>query len=168
MKKNGFTLIEIILYIGIVSFLLISIIIFLSTSLSSRIKNQTIIEVENQGKHIISIINQEIREAREIISPLPGSGSNSLNLISNNGNNLIINLNNSKVTLTINTNEPISLNNNLVAVSDLSFFNYSQTDNTHLIQTTFTINKLSSSTRQEYIYEKNFLSSASTNIIQYD
>ena len=59
-KKNnrGFTLIELLLYITISSVMLLAISVFLSALLQSKVKNQTIAEVEGQGIQVMQMITQ--------------------------------------------------------------------------------------------------------------
>ena len=63
VSQTGFTLIEVLLYVGIFSILLISTSVFVATLLESRIKNQTIAEVEQQGLQVMQIITQTVRNA---------------------------------------------------------------------------------------------------------
>ena len=60
---SGFTLVELLLYVGISSAILLASSLFLATLLESRIKNQTIAEVEQQGLAVMQIITQDIRNA---------------------------------------------------------------------------------------------------------
>ena len=74
--QKGFTLVELLLYIGIAAVILLVSSLFLTTFLEARVKNQTISEVEQQGLLAIKAMTQSIRNAESITSPtLGGSGS---------------------------------------------------------------------------------------------
>ena len=49
MQNKGFTLIELLLYVSIASTVLLASTVFFHMLLESRVKNQTISEVEQQG-----------------------------------------------------------------------------------------------------------------------
>ncbi|KKT35654.1 MAG: hypothetical protein UW24_C0005G0002 [Parcubacteria group bacterium GW2011_GWA2_44_12] len=78
--KSGFTLIELLLYVAISSVMLLITSLFLQTLLQSRIKNQTIAEVEQQGLHIMQLITQTVRNAEAITAPAPSASAASLTL----------------------------------------------------------------------------------------
>lgn len=77
LKHNqGFTLVELLLYIFVASGILLSIVALVALLIQSRVKNQTISLVEQQGAQIIRLVAQEINNAKTIISPaVGGSGS---------------------------------------------------------------------------------------------
>jgi len=82
-KKNlnqGFTLIELLLYVGIASIILIVTTLFLGVLLESRVKNQAISEIEQQGLQLMQIITQTTRNAENISSPTAGNSSSTLSL----------------------------------------------------------------------------------------
>lgn len=80
-NQNGYTLIELLLYISIVSSLLISVSLFFATTADSRIKNQSISEVNKQGELAMDIITQTIRNADSITSPIASASGTSLTLV---------------------------------------------------------------------------------------
>lgn len=76
--SSGFTLIELLLYVTITSMMLSGISFFLSTLLESRVKNQTIAEVEQQGLQVMQTITKAARGAGSVTSPALGASSTSL------------------------------------------------------------------------------------------
>jgi prepilin-type N-terminal cleavage/methylation domain-containing protein len=78
--QAGFTLIELLLYVTIVGSLLLAITGFFTFTVESRIKNQTITEVNQQGAAIMEQITQTIRNATAVTSPALGASGSSLNL----------------------------------------------------------------------------------------
>jgi len=160
-RKNGFTLIEMLLYVGISAFLLISLSLFLSNNLNSRVKNQSILEVENQGRQIMYVITQEIRQSQEIISPNTSETGNELSLISKNDEQILFTLSGNTLEMIIDGGDPINLNNELVAISDLSFLNLTREGTPGIIQINFTLSRFSISEKNEYNYSKEFTTSES-------
>ena len=67
--QKGFTLIELLLYIAIASIIVFTTASLLRFTLESRVKNQTIAEVEQEGIQVMQLITQTIRNATAISSP---------------------------------------------------------------------------------------------------
>jgi type II secretory pathway pseudopilin PulG len=78
--QAGYTLIELLLYISIISILFSSVMVFYDASLKARVKNQSILEVEQQGKQIMDTITQAIRSADSITAPTAGNTGSQLTL----------------------------------------------------------------------------------------
>ncbi|HEX8762981.1 MAG TPA: type II secretion system protein [Candidatus Saccharimonadales bacterium] len=79
-SQRGFTLIELLLYVSIVGTLLISVSLFFATAADSRIKNQSVSEVNQQGNAAMELITQTIRGATSITSPAAGATGSTLSL----------------------------------------------------------------------------------------
>lgn len=155
--KEGMTLIETMFYLSL--FIVMFSILFTSLNIfySNKIKNKTILEVEQQGFIASTIISQEIRNAQSINSPSVGGTSDALSLEHFDAlkNPLIISL----VSNQININEGGEsnyLNSSLVNISNLSFTNNSIVDGNQSISFSFDVDYNSDSNRQEYKYSKSF------------
>ncbi len=160
LKNNrGFTLIELLLYTVIAAWLLLSITAMIALLSQSRIKNQTISTVEQQGTQILQIINQEIRNSSIVISPANGVSGTTLQLQDINGKNTTFNLSSSTLNETkLNQTTPISSNN--IIVSNLKFLNLTP-DNIHnSIKINFTLNYNNIASRIEYNYSQTFYDTA--------
>jgi Tfp pilus assembly protein PilE len=81
IRQAGYTLIELLLYVSIVGSLLIAVTYFFSTAAESRIKNQSIAEVNDQGVAIMDNILQNVRNATSITAPATGASGQSLTLV---------------------------------------------------------------------------------------
>lgn len=79
-KLKSFTLVEILLYIGLAVVIIYSTSTLLITIFQIKAKNQIILEVENQGSDLIQSITQSVRAANSVTSPAPGSAGQSLTL----------------------------------------------------------------------------------------
>jgi type II secretory pathway pseudopilin PulG len=79
-RNTGYTLIELLLYVSLIGILLTSVVTFFSMMLETRVKNESIAEVDQQGTQIMELITQTIRNASSITSPAAGTSGNSLTL----------------------------------------------------------------------------------------
>lgn len=158
MKKQlGFTLIELILYLALVTIMLSAIIPFAWNVIGSGAKSGTQEEVNTQARFISERLNMEIRNASGINSSdfdtnLALDPNKKLSLSETNGNNpTIIDVVSGQVQITQGSNPPVALNSTDTRVSNLTFSNFSSADNkTKNIEFTLTVQTLPSSARQEY------------------
>ena len=158
----GFTLIELLLYVGIASIILLVTSLFLSTLLQSRIKNQTIAEVEQQGLQVMQFITQTARNAEAITSPATGVSASSLTLdvITVANDPAIFDLSGGVIRITEGVGSAVPLTNSRVTVSALTFQNLSRATTPGTIRIQFTINHINPEGRNEYNFTKTFTGSA--------
>lgn len=167
MKKNssrsGFTLIELLLYVGIASSILLISTLFLQTLLESRVKNQTIAEVEQQGLQVMQIITQTIRNAENITSPAIGASAASLVLdVAPAGDDpTVFDVSAGTIRITEGVGLPISLTNSRVMVSSLVFQNLSRANTPGVLRVSFTLNHVNLGGRREYEFSKTFYAGGS-------
>jgi type II secretory pathway pseudopilin PulG len=134
---KGFTLIELLLYVAIIGAVVFSIAGFLSLLMQSRVKNQTIAEVEQQGVQVMQIITQAGRNAGDI--------------------NFTAAFDLSSGAIRENS---IALTNSRVIASNLIFSNLSRAGTPGTVRIQFTITHVNPSGRNEYDYSKTFYASA--------
>ncbi|PIR93807.1 hypothetical protein COT97_04605 [Candidatus Falkowbacteria bacterium CG10_big_fil_rev_8_21_14_0_10_39_11] len=167
MKKNnhnsGFTLIELILYIGILSVIMGAVATLLFTFMQLRAKNQVIGEVEGQGTAAIEYISQGIRNSQAITSPTIGTSGSSLILdVVDAGNDpTTFSLSGTTLQVQFGAGSAIDLNSSVVEVSGLTFYNYSRDNTPGLILVEFTLTHVNPEGTQEYEYQKTFTTAAS-------
>ncbi|QQS15536.1 MAG: type II secretion system protein [Candidatus Moraniibacteriota bacterium] len=161
-RQSGFTLIELLLYVGIASLLLFAASIILSILLESRIKNQTIAEVEGQGAAVLHILGQSVRNASGINSPSPGSSASMLSLaVDNSGNNpTVFNIELGALRVKEGSSGAINLTNSRVVVSNLSVANLSRSGTLGTVRIEFTVAAKNTSGRNAYSFSKTFATSA--------
>jgi Tfp pilus assembly protein FimT len=161
--QKGFTLVEMVLYVSLCSIMLLALSTFLSSLLSSRVRSQSITEVDQQGFQVMHILTQTIRNGRSITSPSLGTSSTTMSVITVNA---LLNptvFSNASGTLQIKEGSKayISLTNKRVMVSGLRFENVSSASSTEkIIRISFTIDYLNTGGRSEYSYTKTFNGSA--------
>ncbi len=79
--QSGYTLVELLLYMSLLGILLTGVVFFSTVVLDSRVKNQSITEVNTQGAQIMDTITQTIHNATSITAPASGISANSLTLV---------------------------------------------------------------------------------------
>ena len=163
ISKKGFTLIELLLYISLTGIIILSVSILTINILQSRVKNQTITEVEQQGVQIMQQITQAIRDAEEINSPTIGNSAPSLSLqvTSSIDDPTVFNISNNILKIKKGTSQEEDLHNSRVSLSNLTFSNLTRTDTPGIIRIEFILSYVNNSGRNEYEYSKNFYASAS-------
>ena len=159
----GFTLIELLLYIGLSAGMLLAISIFLSVILQSRVDNQVVSEVEQQGWQVMNNITQTIRNSDIINSPaIGGSGAQlSLNVSNVSLSPTIFNLSGTTIFITESSNSPVNLTSSRIEASNLNFDNLSIADTPGTVKISFTLKHINPENKKEYDYTKTFYGSAS-------
>jgi type II secretory pathway pseudopilin PulG len=162
VDRMGFTLLEVLLYVGIFGILILSISGFFSLIINSRIKGQVIMEVQDQGAYLVNFITQKIRNAEGITSPTIGLSDTSLSLDVTNINDdpTIFNVSGDVLYVTEGAESPVNLTNSRVLISGVNFNNVSLVNSPGLISFQFTLSHVNSEGRQEYEYTKTFYGSA--------
>jgi len=164
LNRNGYTLLELLIYIVIVSALLMTITTFFSLVAEARVKNQSISEVNDQGAAIMDYITQTIRNATSITAPATGSNAASLTLVVPTGSlsPTIFDASGSPSNIRVKEGAgaaiPLSANN--IDVSGLNFRNLTRAGTNGIVQVQFTVSRVNPLNRNEYDYRKTFISSA--------
>jgi Tfp pilus assembly protein PilW len=161
--NQGFSLLELLLYVSLSAIMLLVISVFLSTLLQARLKNQTIAEVEQQGDRAMTLILQTLRNADSITSPAVGNTAAALsfNVLTPIKNPTVFNIINGIINISEGAGGPVALTNNRVTASGLSFQNLSRASTPGIVRIQFTLTAVNNSGRQEYSFSKTFISSAS-------
>lgn len=157
-KLKGFTLIEIVLYIGLASLVFLSISSLFSTLLQSSLKSRAISEVESNSVQIIQQITQTVRNATSINSPGLGSSASALSVIVPTGSlsPTIFNLSSGALQMQEGANPVTSLSSNVVTVSSLNFKNLSGNS----VQFSFIISRNNPEGRSELNYTQTYYGAA--------
>ena len=144
--KKGFTLIELVLYVVIVSMMLGALLPFMFEIMSGSVQSSTEQDVVSTARLISERIKVEIRKAKSIQSLTAGS----LTLQNISGPDTTIDLKNGNVRLDRGTGA-VSLNPPSTVVTDLTFANYSSADlKTKHVKFNLTVRSLLTTGRQEY------------------
>lgn len=162
-RQQGFTLIELLLYVSIVGGLLIGISLFFATVADARIKNQSISEVNRQGELTLDLITQTIRNADSITVPAAGASGASLTLAVPTGalSPTIFNLSGANaLQIKEGAGSVVPITSDDVTVSALTFTNLTRSGTPGIVQVSFTLKRVNTSGRNQYDYQKTFISSA--------
>ncbi len=160
--SRGFTLVELLLYSIIVGTIVLSMAVLLSLLMQSRVKNQVVAEVEQQGFQVMQLITQTARNAEAVNSPSQGASASSLSLdvVTAANDPTVFDLSGNTIRIKEGSATAISLTNSLIIASDLLFENLSYTDTHGTIRIQFTLTHVNSSGRNEYDYVKTFYGTA--------
>lgn len=161
-KKKAFTLVETLLYISLTSIILISITAFVGTLLSTRLRNQSLSEVDAQATQLMQYLTITTKEAEGITSPTPGNSASSLTLdvLDAVDDPTIVDLNAGIVRVQEGGGPLINLNSNRVTISNLTFTNLSPSSNTETLRIEFTITYNNTEGRQEGEVTRTYYGSA--------
>lgn len=78
--KKGFTLVELLIYLGLVGTVVTSLILWVLNLSAVRDKNYAAVEVAANSQFIVSELTREIRQAEAIIAPVAGAAATTLEL----------------------------------------------------------------------------------------
>lgn len=162
-NRSGFTLIELLLYIAIVSVVVFIISNLLFSVLQSRVKNQTVADVEQEGAFVMRMITQTVRNGTAINSPAIGASSASLsvNVTSAPLSPTIFDSSGGVIRITEGAGAPVNLTSSHVTVSALLFQNLSVAALPQgSIRISYTITHVNTVGRNEYSYSKTFTGTA--------
>jgi prepilin-type N-terminal cleavage/methylation domain-containing protein len=161
--NKGFTLIELLLYVAISGVILLAVALFLQVLLESRVKNQTVAEVEGQGLQVMQIITQTVRNAEAITSPTIGTSATSLTLdvITGASDPTVFDLSGGAIRISEGGGATVPLTNSRITASDITFQNLSRSETPGTVRIQFTLTYINSSGRNEYNFSKIFYGSAS-------
>lgn len=157
--SRGFTLVEMLLYVGICSTLLLALSLFFSSLLGVKAKSRTISEVSQQGAQISNFISYTIRNAQGISVPSGNMSSSTLVLSMRYPSQATSTLyaTNGTLFLREGTSTPIALSNRRVTISSLVFTNTSasSTDGGS-VTSQFTLTHSNPANRNEFSFSKMF------------
>lgn len=161
--QAGFTLIEVLLYLAVSSFILFSVSSFVVASMRARAESQVIAEVEQQGERLMQVMAASVRSSRGINSPVVGASGASLSVFTTvpATNPTVFGLSSGNITITEGAGGAVALDNTLVTVSGLTFTNVSRPSTPGTIRIQFTLTYSNPAGGQEYQYSKVFYGTAS-------
>jgi type II secretory pathway pseudopilin PulG len=160
--QTGYTLIELLLYVSIIGGLLVSVAFFFGVVADSRVKNQTITAVNQQGAAVMDAITQTIHNATSITSPTTGTSGSSLTLVVPTGSQspTVYSLSGTALQQKLGAAAATSITTTDVQVTSLTFTNLTRTGTNGILRISFTIKYTNPSSRPEYDYQKTFTTSA--------
>ena len=135
---RGFTLIEMLIYMGLLSiFLVVLVDVFIAT-LNVRIEAAAVAGVEQDGRFIISRLSYDITRASSITTPASLGASGSTLTIVISGSTYTYSVVSGNLQVVINGSETINLNSSETTISGLTFLRIGNVGGKDTIQIQFT------------------------------
>jgi type II secretory pathway pseudopilin PulG len=164
-SQQGYTLIELLLYVAMIGALLTTVTYFFGTVVDARVKNQTVTEVNDQGTALMDYVTQTVRNATAVTAPTTGVSASSLTLTVPTGSlsPTVFSLTGAApITVQVKegTGSLVPLTNDKVQVSGLTFKNLSRASTPGVVQISFTLSRVNPNGRNEYDYQKTFTTTA--------
>lgn len=160
-RQSGFTFIELLLYVALMSVLLFGISAFLMVFLEARVKNKTIAEVEQQGMQVMQILVQTIHNADSITLPAAGVSGTTLTLVTAGATNpTTVTLATNAIQLSEGGAAAVPLTNARVTASAFTAQNLSRPATPGVIRLQFTLTAVNPTKRGEYSYARTFIGGA--------
>lgn len=127
-KNNGFTLIEVLVYITLVSIMVIVSISTVFTLINNSDGLNQRVVIEDEANFILNKIEWSLGSVNAIISPAPGANGSALILTRHNfpSNPIAFDLNNENIRMSVAGGSPEILNSDLVSISNLNFVHIAQ------------------------------------------
>lgn len=163
LTMRGFTLIEFLLYIGILTVVLALACGFLWNIIFGTIKATSHQEVQENGRFILTKMTQEIKKASGVNSPLGGATSTVLSLAMANASldPTVFDLVDGKLRITSGAHGPYELNSDQVTVNNFQFTDLSYSGTPGTIRVEMTVSHINPDGRIEYEASADFRSTIS-------
>ncbi len=162
MNNKGFTLLEFLLYIGIVGIILtVSGAIGLNV-LFGKAKLMSIEEVSQNARFAMEDMALKIRNSEAINSPATSTSASTLSLqmADSTKNPTVFDVSSGIVQITEGTGSAVDLTSSEVTVTTLQFSNISYSNTPGTVRVQMTIKRVNPENRQEYNFEKTFYTTA--------
>lgn len=159
--QQGYTLIELLLYVAIVGSLLTGVVAFFGVVVDARVKNQSVTEVNEQGSFALDYVAQTIRNASSITSPTIGTTASALTVVVPTASlsPTIFSLSSGVLQVKEGTAAAVNLTGSKVQVTAFSVKNLSRASTPGLVQISLTLNRPTSSAGNSYDYPRTFTTS---------
>ncbi len=154
---------EVLLSVGVVGMIVLGASQLLQTVMEARVKQESVLEVEQQGAQAMRMILQTIRNADAVSSPAAGSSASSLILMiaSSTRSPTVYDLSDDAIRIKEGSASVIPLTSPRVAATGLLFFNLSRSGTPGNVRVFFTLTRSGNILRHEYAVTKNFVGTAS-------
>src|SRR3990167_568525 len=154
-NQRGFTFIELILYVAIVTIILSAIVPFAWSAIETGVKSAVQQEVNANARYISERIKYEIRNSTDINLPVVGSSGTTLSIVASipatNPTIIDRDLPTGNITIKQGAGSTVNLNSANTVISSLTFTSYTSGDNkTKHIRFNMTVLASFAATRQEY------------------
>lgn len=156
--NKAFTLIEFLIYIGIVGTIVIAASAIAFNIFFVKAKIESIEAVSQNARISMERIANRIRNAEAINSPAPGTSVSTLSLQMADAayNPTIFDVSGTTLRIQEGAAQAVNLTSSQVLVTNLQFSNISYTDTPGTVRAQMTVRLVNPGNRQEYDFEKTF------------
>lgn len=129
-KRHGFTILELVLYLGLLGIFLVIMTNLFVASLDTQLESQDQSALQQNGRYLIQRFTYDLHRAHTISSPNLGNQATSLDLVINDNGvdkHFIYTLNNQNLMLTVNEQQ-WQLNSQDIVLADLNFHRLGNSD----------------------------------------
>ncbi len=160
--NEGFSLVEFLIYIGIVAVALTVIGNFAFHTIWGKARVASMDEVSQNARFALDRIALAVRNAQAINSPAPGTSAPALSLetLDPLDNPTVFDLSSSVLRITEATDPPVNLTSSIVAVTSLQFSNVSYPATPGTIRVSITVRFNNQSNREEFNFQETFHNTA--------
>lgn len=161
-RQDGFTLLELLLAVGMTAVFLLTLILFTQNILEVQTKQRTIREVGEQGDLLMDKILTTIQNAESVTTPTGGSSGSTLELVYTVGaqDPTEITLTSGVISIEENNGGTVPLHSDSVTATNLTFTDRTQTDAWDTVDVEFTLSYDSTATTNPYQFEKTWYGTA--------
>lgn len=161
-NQRGETLIELLLYVTILSAIMLATVTFFGTVTVARVKNESIAEVNDQGAQAMDLMLQTIRNASSITTPVAAGSGASLTLVvpTSSLSPTILNLNGTVLQIKRGAATAVPITSDDVQITSITFKNLTRASTPGIVQVSFVMKRTNPASRNEYDYQKTFTGSA--------
>jgi Tfp pilus assembly protein PilW len=161
-EQKGLTFVELILYVGVSSTILLVIVALFAVMLQTQIKQQAIATVEIEGQQAMRTMATAIRNSTTINSPAPATNASSISIGSYQSANdpTIFNVSQGTLQIKEGTSAPIALTSTQTVVKSLTFKNLTATGTPGAIQIILTLDHVNPTNNANYGYPQTFYTTA--------
>jgi prepilin-type N-terminal cleavage/methylation domain-containing protein len=157
--RRGFTLVELLVYIGISAIILIALANFFGLLFFAQANDRINADVQEEGSAAMEMMTQTIRNASAITSPATGTTATSLSLAGTTST--IFNVSSGILEVTEASGAPVPLTSARLFMSGVSFSNLSATGTPGVVRIQFTLGDLKPNATSVTDYAQTFIDSAS-------
>ena len=160
IKNKGYSLVETLVALAIISMLTLAMASFLSVILASEKQNRAVAEVEAQANYVLYQLSQEIRNANRIVTPDVRNISSNLHVTSSTGVNIPfkVELINGVVTSTKGSAAMTTITSKNVKVTNLSFQNLTASSTKGSVRIGLTVSYANPYGRPEFDFASTYYS----------
>lgn len=161
--QKGFSLIELLVYIGIVVFVLSAISLFMNNILSAKAKNETVFGVEQNGAEAIRALADKIKASESVLTPSKGTTAETLvlNMAEAAVNPTSFYVSSGRIMMQEGSQPAITLTSGDLTVENLSFSNNSNVGENEAVTFSFDLNHKNATVGKNYSYGQTFATTVS-------